>query len=399
MTRRQPRSSGTGQPVPIPENRPTALGTGLLALDVIFSEHLGDQPAVAAGGTCCNVLTALSFFGWASYPIARLNGDPASVLLRSDLSSWGVALEFAEKSPVAATPIVVQTSKLDRQGRRGHRFKVTCPSCGSWFPSFRAVTRAAAEEVLDSLHGPVDGRPWPSVFFFDRVSRGALVLADELASRGTVVVFEPQSAGEPRLFAEAMDAAHIIKYSAERFPRSPRTHLGRRCVLEIQTLGDRGLRYRSRLAESSRWFRLPSIPAPRFVDAAGAGDWCTAGTVSNLAESGQGSLFATSSRDLRDAIRMGQSAAALACCLAGARGLMDALASKDIIPATMNLLNESKSPQTKEPARRMPAPFTSPSAENAAPNELRDKNHAGLGPLCSKCGWVPTPTRQDASSP
>ncbi|NJR56859.1 MAG: hypothetical protein HC768_21350 [Acaryochloris sp. CRU_2_0] len=51
---------------------PIAIGTGLLALDVVFSDRLNDPLGLWAGGTFGNVMVALSYLGWDSYPIARL---------------------------------------------------------------------------------------------------------------------------------------------------------------------------------------------------------------------------------------------------------------------------------------------------------------------------------------
>lgn len=45
--------------------------------------------------------------------------------------------------------------------------------------------------------------PAAEVFFFDRVSRGALQLAKASSERGAVVVFEPSGVGDPNLFREA----------------------------------------------------------------------------------------------------------------------------------------------------------------------------------------------------
>ena len=49
--------------------KPTVVGTGLVALDVVVS---GDDVKYFAGGTCGNVLTCLSYLGWDAKPVARL---------------------------------------------------------------------------------------------------------------------------------------------------------------------------------------------------------------------------------------------------------------------------------------------------------------------------------------
>ena len=94
--------------------RPLILGTGLLALDVIVGADPGRPATLAAGGTCGNVLTVLSFLGWDALPIARLNGDAASRLLCEDLERWGVSLKFVDRTPCAPTPIIVQRNQRGR---------------------------------------------------------------------------------------------------------------------------------------------------------------------------------------------------------------------------------------------------------------------------------------------
>jgi fructokinase len=190
----------------------------LIALDVILSADPTIEPFFAAGGTCGNVLAALSYFGWDAFPVARLNGDAASELVRADLSRWNVSLDFATQTPSAETPIIVQTIRRNRRGHPIHRFSLTCPACGAWFPPYRPVTAKAAEEVIDSVCGASRSAFSPRVFFLDRVSRGALLLAEAFAAQGAVVVFEPIGVGDSTLFKEALACAHVVKYSHQRLP-------------------------------------------------------------------------------------------------------------------------------------------------------------------------------------
>src|SRR5580704_5100557 len=88
-------------------NKPSVIGVGLVALDVVITEDSGGTPRYVAGGTCGNVLAGLSYQGWQAFPIARLNGDNASILVQRDLKKWGVRLRFASLAPRAKTPVVV----------------------------------------------------------------------------------------------------------------------------------------------------------------------------------------------------------------------------------------------------------------------------------------------------
>src|SRR2546423_13583372 len=95
---------------------------GLIALDVV----IGADPSVPvrawAGGTCGNVLSILAVLGWDAYPIARLNGDPASRRVRADMKKWGVQLKFASCKPTTDTPIIIQHILRTKDGSPKRRF-------------------------------------------------------------------------------------------------------------------------------------------------------------------------------------------------------------------------------------------------------------------------------------
>ena len=218
--------------------RPKVLGTGLIALDIVMNTTRKSTPFIGVGGTCGNVLTILSLLGWDSYPVARLNEGAASLRIQEDLKSWNVHLDFAQSDPPADPPVIIHTIRKDRHGQPYHRFSFNCPTCGSWLPNFKPVVAATAHEVNSAV---LDNR----VFFFDRASRASITLAKTSAEKGAVVVFEPISISDKKLFAEAVNACHILKYSDERFEGSPVDSLAvTKPSLEIQTQGAKGLRFR-----------------------------------------------------------------------------------------------------------------------------------------------------------
>lgn len=323
------------------EAAPSVFGTGLLALDVIIPADAERLPTLAAGGTCGNVLAILAYLGWDAYPVARLNGDVPSQQIRADLLRAGVNLQFAEQEPVAPTPIFVQTIRRKPEGDVSHRFSTNCPRCGAWLPSYRAVTVAAATNVLSTL---ADARDvMPRVFFFDRASRGAILMAEWFAEQGALVVFEPAGQGDPRLFREAVAASHVLKYSADRITSEVRTACEASPeLLEIVTLGGSGLRYRT--WTSAEWRTLPAVRAPILVDTAGAGDWCTAGLLFSAGARGSGWLRTLEVSALEQAIRFGQALAALACGFEGARGVTSALTREHLLHAATGLLDGQLTP-------------------------------------------------------
>lgn len=294
---------------------PIIVGTGLVALDVVFRGRSKKPLRRCAGGTCGNVLVALRYLGWRAVPVARLADDRARRLLEADLVHWGVDVRFLSLPPHGPTPIIVERIRANADGQPEHRFSWTCPCCGAWLPRYKPVLAGAVDRVVADTARP-------SVFFFDRPSRAAINLATTYAAAGSLVVFEPSASADPTLFEAATEVADIIKYSDQRFSAIPGSRAKKQSV-EIQTLGDAGLRYR--VAQGRRngaWRRLPAIPAPTVVDTAGAGDWCTAGLLARLGDGGRAALDAATDEELRDSIRYGQVLSAWNCRFEGARGGM-----------------------------------------------------------------------------
>ncbi len=302
------------------KGKPRAFGTGLIALDLVVSADPHLPIRAWAGGTCGNVLSILAFLGWESFPIARMNGDPASERVRADMSRWGVNLDFASCEPTSHTPIIIQEIRRGRDGSPTHRFSWACPQCGQWLPSFKPVTRHVVGAVGDALTGG-------QVFFMDRVSRGALTLAAQASDAGAVIMFEPAGKSDPKMFEEALQLAHIVKYADQRLSDAGGAMAsGNATLLEIQTLGAEGLRYRHRLSERpSEWKHLPAVRAPQFLDSCGSGDWCSAGLLTKLACKGHSGLKSSTEESLAGALRFGQALAAWNCAFEGARGGMYAV--------------------------------------------------------------------------
>jgi fructokinase len=295
-----------------------AIGTGLLALDDIRVD--GDQraPRRWAGGTCGNVLLALRYLGWRSEPIARLRPGPAAERILEDLRSWGVSTRFLSLEADGSTPVIIHRIGRNSAGEPYHSFSWRCSTCGHRLPGYKPVLASTAQEIASQLGSP-------QVFFLDRVSRGALLLAAEAAARGAAVVFEPSSVVHPGLFREAWELSDIVKFSHERLvdlPSQCESIGGSRLIVE--TLGRRGLRYRSNLRGSATrgWRTARALAAEDVRDTAGAGDWCTAGIIHKLLTGGASALAAATAAQLQQAIRYGQALAAWTCGFEGARGGM-----------------------------------------------------------------------------
>ena len=224
------------------------VGTGLIALDLVIGSDPEAPVRCWAGGTCGNVLSILAYLGWDAYPVARMNGDVASERICADMVRWGVRLDWTDCAPTTNSPIIVHKIRRGKDGRCKHRFSWLCPNCGKWLPAFKPITVDAVERIKPTL-------PGASVFFLDRLSRATLMLAAEASACGAVVVFEPSSRGTAKLMAEALAIAHVVKYADSRLAGVPGAMVGNSAtVLEIQTRGAKGLRYRHRLGRgTSNW--------------------------------------------------------------------------------------------------------------------------------------------------
>lgn len=307
--------------------KPSVVGAGLVALDVVVNLSTDDDVRYLAGGTCGNVLTILSYLGWKARLVGRLENNLSAKRLVNDLAKWGVDTSFISRTDDGSTSIIIQKIKEADDGTRTHSFSLRCPCCGAYLPGYKSILGKDAEDIANRLARP-------QVFFFDRVSRGTLILAHSCAERGALVVFEPSGVGEPRLFREAWSVAHIVKYSHDRLrdiaDLDLRTSVRNDLLLEIETLGASGLRYRSRLEKASTrgWKTLEVTPAATLKDAAGSGDWCTAGIIHKLARGGLKRFRKVNEDRLSRAIRYGQALATWNCAYESARGGMYCVTKK-----------------------------------------------------------------------
>ena len=341
--------------------QPTVGGAGLVALDVVLNEATGEEPKYYAGGTCGNVLTILSFLGWNARPIARLKTDTSADWVVEDLQNWNVDTSFVSQTDDGSTPVIIERIRETRDGKPIHSFSLRCPCCGAYLPSYKPVRGQDTGLFEEALVGQ-------QVFFFDRVSRGTLNLAKASFENGALVVFEPSGVGEARLFREAWSLSHVVKYSNDRLRdiadldlKSVRNDL----LLEIETLGASGLRFRSRLPNASTrgWKTLEVIQAPKLRDAAGSGDWCTAGILHKMARGGLRGFRRVDRDRLANALRYGQALATWNCAFESARGGMYEMAKSQFDRQIRALLNgktirlnsEKSDPPSENLAKLCPA--------------------------------------------
>ncbi|MBN3951973.1 MAG: carbohydrate kinase [Nostoc sp. NMS7] len=301
----------------IPQTGTRCAGTGLLALDVVINESTEAEPKFWAGGSCGNVLSILSYLGWESYPLSRLANDSAAEKIKNDLAQFKVRLDFVESSEDGSTPIIIEKIRTKPDGIPKHTFHFACPYCGIRLPRYKSLTLKIIQERLKTLTDI-------KAFYFDKVSPAAIELANAVRLQGGIVVFEPSGIGDQSLFNKALQSCHIIKYSHERLRNIEEYKSDILPLLQVVTLGEEGLRYIWRGCNNyqEQWQQLPAFEINGFKDAAGSGDWCTAGIIHLLGQNGSTNLEKASNDKVVEALRFGQALAAINCLFEGARGSM-----------------------------------------------------------------------------
>ena len=191
-----------------------------------------------------------------------------------------------------------------------HSFSLRCTH-GKWLPDRKSF-------LLDSLKQIENKIPPSNVYYFDRSTPSALLLARQQKEKGALIVFEPPRLLDDKNFKSCLDISDIVKHCYDL--KSDNNSLNMKIPLEIQTMGEKGLRYRANILGHTKWTELPSFSVNNLVDAAGSGDWLTAGLIHELGQNG--SKWKITDKKLQSALRIGQCLAALNCHFNGARGLM-----------------------------------------------------------------------------
>ena len=284
---------------------PVCIGTGLVALDAIYGSD-GKQPSFLAGGSCGNVLTILASLGWEAFPMARLGSDAEGYRIIEDMKKWGTKTKYMQQERNTKTPRIIERVFAGKNPY--HRFYLKCEH-GKWLPQKKVFTLKSIRNLLKDL-------PFTNVFYFDRATPGACELAIYLKQRGTIIFFEPPRFLSGSLFRRCLEAADIVKhcYDSKSIVKCDVS-----IPVEIQTMGRQGLRYKTNFLRNTEWKSLTPFPVHDLVDAAGSGDWLSAGMIHRLCNY---KIHTIGRKHLEDALDFGQILASLNCSYVGARGMM-----------------------------------------------------------------------------
>ncbi len=288
--------------------RPQIFGTGLICLDLI--KPVEDFPHVSLGGSCGNVLMILSNFGWQTIPLARIGNDEAGRHILKELLKQSVPTDFIFIDSTS-TPIIVE----QLQTSNSHSFLLNCSNCKFKFGTSRLLTDQMIRNVLDEgltkfVELPYGGSLY---FYLDRLSRGLLELVMRMKrDYNATIVFEPQNLSLLEKFPEMHNYVDILKYSLSKRTKwiSPPLDI----PVVIRTEGENG---------SMIWIngdpeRIAAYHVESFVDAAGAGDWTTAGFLYHIGERGL-----QSKKRIIEAMQFGHALASIKCSYVGPRTVLD----------------------------------------------------------------------------
>lgn len=285
------------------------VGAGLISLDVLIWEGKRIPVSFYVGGTCGNVMMILSYMGWETYPIARLDGTKDGIRVLADMKKHNVHTDFVSTND-GKTPVIVQRNFINKDGIPTHRFE-SRPNMGRFYLDFKSLTMRQADEVISRIDFV------PKVFFFDRVSPAILKLAVIFKEKGSVIFFEPSSrSGNVILFNKCVEVSDIIKFSEQRI-KDIEQFESYKDKLFIQTQGAKGLSYRLNFG----WIHLEPVANDKVIDTAGAGDWTTAAFINELFKT-RNRISDISVVEIERALNDAQKIGAQSCSYEGARGMM-----------------------------------------------------------------------------
>lgn len=322
-------------------NLPVIVGSGLVVLDIILSNG-GSSPIFSAGGTCGNVLAALSHLGWHSICLSRLGVDTAGELLESDLVKNAVDTSWMSKEPGLATPRIIERVSSAGQYTK-HHFLFRCPSCNSYLPRFRSPR-------IDQVEGISETVMDPGVFFFDRATPSTLKLAEQFRNKGALIFFEPGKLVLDAKTKSAIRLSHILKFAGRdtsiEEPRDAIQNELHTPELIIKTLGEDGLVFRCKGGE--KWHFQASLKPFQINDCCGAGDWCSTGFLFKLQNLAMGENLrmpqVLKRLDwIQSCLEFGQAMSSLSCGFLGARGLSNLMPKDLIMENVLSILERMES--------------------------------------------------------
>ena len=296
------------------------LSAGYLTLDLVVRDLRARDYWQSVGGTCGNVATFASALGIDVTILARVGHDRRGEHLLDKLNAADVEVSRVDRSSRTRTPGVVEFLGTDMDG--SHRFGFQCPICEHQLPKAAVVSVRRAKIEAIRIHEF-------DAFFFDRAVPATIQLAAAAREAGLLVTFEPTTVPRTELAQKAAAISDIVKVSQQPGNGMDSWRPIREASTQVivETLGSRGVRFRARSQNRWRaWRELTCLPQKAVRDAAGAGDWLTAGMLSYLLSESN----VLTDDALSSAIDYGQRLSAMSVLFYGSQGALTALGGEAI---------------------------------------------------------------------
>jgi fructokinase len=286
------------------------IGAGLVSLDILIKNNDNRPISYYVGGTCGNVMMILSYLGWNSYPIARLDGTKYTERLLEDMKRNNIKTNFISTND-GNTPVIIQRNIVDKDGIPTHKFEIKNNN-GRFFLNFRSITKKQADEIIDKISFV------PNIFFFDRISPAIIQLAKYFRNSGSIIYFEPSNKVTEKDFETCIEISNIIKFANQRIPIVDFANKYDN-KLFIQTLGAEGLIFKFK---NSEWEKIPSWENKSIIDSSGAGDWTTSAFINQIFVNNIYSLSELTIDFIESSLLEAQKYGSFSCSFEGARGMM-----------------------------------------------------------------------------
>lgn len=299
---------------------PSIIGAGLLCLDIIMANN---EIEYFAGGSCCNVVSALSAMGWSGRIISDCYHDEASIIISRHLNSLNIE-QIRTSTDSKPTPRIIELLNSGISHRlNSHKFLFICPTCGQTLPKLNPLTPQKVKSILSDL-------PDAKVFYTDRASAGIRLIKSYYSKMGSWTVYEPNSARNVSVVLSNALESDIVKFSGNKISHELADAIRRQAnnrvgiMLIVRTLEKEGLEYsyRTNRGRMSKWMSLESRTIADIVDSAGAGDWCSAGIISKIVYESRFKTKSLSEYQVMDALDFAQSLSVLSCQYIGAQGMI-----------------------------------------------------------------------------
>jgi len=289
----------------VTENAYDVAGTGLAALDRVVAGQR--TTTYELGGSCGNVLISLAMLGRSVVPLLRLGDDRVGERLIEEFSDAGVDVRHIIRERGVRSPMIEQ--RLDEESAQ-HCFQFFAHENQTLIPEFVPIDRQAVEQAESVIRSS-------QFFYTDRLSLVIVEAMEMACDSGAFVYFEPSRVDDADLFARALRATSILKYSSDRIRNLVNASELRPGTIRIATHGSNGLE----IFQDHHAVHKEAINLDEVRDTCGAGDMVTVGIIDWVLSKYTSAAAHLDIADFAQGVEAGQRLAAANCAYIGARGL------------------------------------------------------------------------------